>query len=380
MESPTSPMKQIFLCFSILLGGCTDLISPSRMLEDNLQQDIADRKVFFKKPELSVIGHGAAAFRDYPMNIVKVRGRAAAVRSNNWLLQAAYASAVKDSLERAFNRYQLDAVEIDIQLPPADHSLCKATGDDCAFIMHDTPQWEAIQKDDVAYDYLLKNRLSQVLEAFVNAGFHHDKTLYLELKTSAACQVIRPEAELQCDSVASRVRKVIQPYLVPRYVAQTKIAQPEVTDIERKRPWLQIVSFSPSAMASLYAQLPESQRQYVGFSLVAGFTEDASWPMSLLRARLSQLKGPVPVFDEQIQDFVAANVWIERVWFSPKGMSEPVTIMRNLQQRRLEQDALSPLGFSVSVYDTSLASFEKKMAGFDDNLLSFMVDVDRASK
>ncbi|MDO8341899.1 MAG: hypothetical protein Q7T48_01745 [Cellvibrio sp.] len=365
----------------VTLSGCANLVSPSRFHESSLAFAIWDVKQFHLRnvvdtKELEVIGHGAGSFRHYPMNVRLGNGVLLDVRGNDWMTQAAEVKPVTDLIDKAFLFYQLDALEIDVQIPPADHPLCKGLAEVCAFVMHDTPLWSDISEGDRAYQYLRQNTLDSVLNYVTSKGYHHNHAIYLDLKATKNCQSVSVENPAACTDYPQRLVPLLKKYLA-MHSAKTAALE---GDVEYR--WLRLVSFAPMLLRTLYDALADMDlntnkpyRDATSFGVIAGFANDGEFPF---KACLAQSKGPVPEFDSAMKQYVASELWIDRLWFSTRGFENPVKHMSEVSAMRsaLPNTSAKPLVFSVSVYDASRASYQSKLQGFNLPLVSIMVDVD----
>lgn len=361
----------IILTILYLCPACSSIYSPSKIPDYALTTELYERKQFHLRSSAqqnhkpSVIGHGAGDFRYYPMNLsVSQRGVTKGVRGNNWPTKTAWARPVSELIEKAYESYQLDGVEIDVQIPPAGHPLCVGLDNKCAFVMHDEPNWSAITPNTEAFNYMRQNSLGAVLNDYISQKYI-DKALYLEVKASKPCQSLPPLDSHDCLRAPQMIYAVIEPFIT--------------SNSNQQKGWLRFVSFSPGslqALQTLSLQLDNETREQLNFALIAGYRKDSSWIMNLLRKNLSQMKGPVPEFSDDVIHFAAHSEWLDMLWFSPKGADYPDEMIRLVDEKR-NQANLPPLQYSVSIYDTDKASFEQKMKSFPVELESILIDIDR---
>lgn len=345
----------------LFLASCASFVSPSRVQPTDLEGKIKELQTFHREElgvasRMKVIGHGAGSFRHYPMDLVsstKDKG----VRGNNGLFTRAKALPVSDLIRNAFEKYGLDAVEIDVQVPP------KARGRDGktarAFIMHNTPKWDAVSRPNLAAEYMQKNSLESVLQEFVKHGYHQGKVLYLELKSTAECQKGRPLSK-KCQHYIDTVSDIIQPFLG--------------ADYSKERSWLRLISFSPYMLSSIRNSLEGNASSNTRYELIVGYTRDWIWGTNWIKACLAQSKGPVPEFNQTMKNFIINNTFIDRVWFSVKGIRNPGNEFAEVIRSRKETE--SPLEMNVAVYDVGNAKYRRRLREAKLPISSIMLDID----
>ncbi|UTA47126.1 hypothetical protein L1F30_13265 [Simiduia sp. 21SJ11W-1] len=361
-----------------LLTGCANLVSPARIHERDLASRLFDIQQFHAgHPEvhapLEVVGHGAGAFRQYPMNVFESESTVQ-VRGNHWPLKAAYALPVEQLIDKSFRFYQIDAVEIDVQVPPENHPLCRALGDTCAVVMHDTPDWDAIAPGSPAYQYLLENSLVNILDFVVQQGFHEKHIIYLDLKSPRKCQL----TDYANDS-CKRYPDLLLPIL-KKYVAIERHKAPTATG---GASWLRLVSFSPGLLRYLHQRFEghtpsgKALRDATSFGFIAGYSGKGFLGLKPL---LAQAKGPVPELSTAMSETIAAAPYIDRIWFSVRGLESPAEEINRLASLRTvalkNNSALKPFAFSVATYDVSWQDYQSGLSALKPALTSFMIDVD----
>lgn len=379
-------LRIIIGCFLLLhLSSCANLVSPSRFHENELASALWDVKQFHSRDavdskKLEVIGHGAGSFRHYPMNVRLGDGELLGVRGNDWMTHAAEAKPVTDLIDKAFQFYQLDALEIDVQIPPKDHPLCKGLADRCVFVMHDTPLWSDITEGDKAYQYLRENTLDSVLNHVTRKGYHHNHAIYLDLKATKECQSVSIENPITCTEYPLRLVPLLKKYLVIHGSSTTE------SEVDVNHRWLRLVSFAPTLLHTLYDALkntdPNTGKPYrdaTSFGVIAGFSNDGEFPF---KAHLAQAKGPIPEFGPAMKRYIAKELWIDRLWFSARAFKDPLKHMREIAAMRsaLNNSDEDSLIFSVSVYDERQSNYQKKLQDFDLSLASIMIDIDTSPK
>lgn len=341
----------------LCLGNPNFFVSPSRIERSQLDTEV-DKLRYFRTLEmqgdydyksLEIIGHASASFRHYPMNIDK----SLSVVGN----YDTKAIDVSKLIDVAFYSDDIDSIEIDVYVAEPSHLLCKNQDKkNCSFIMHDTPAWEDINNSTTseAFKYMQRNTLLKVLTHFVKQDYHlKNKRLYLEIKT---CQQPNHENNSSCTADASkRIIDDIQDIIEKNYLGKGK------------ENWLTIVSFSPIALSTAYKTLDKNSQEKVDYALIAGYDKKG---FCGIKESLAQCKGPVPQFNENIEKFVLSNTWIDRVWFSTKGIAKPNEMFQNIYNKRRD------LKFSVSSYDNSEKHFYEIMKQFKLPLASIMIDVD----
>lgn len=374
-------MNKIFylLLLSSLLYSCTRIYdegaSPGRIMRGNLDSGISAIEKTCKglgesvcsKDSLEIIAHEAGSYRFYPMDIHE-KGF---MRGNNWSESCkAQAKDVNTLMDSAFASGFISSVEIDIQAPDQNHPLCSEPNG-CLFILHNKPDWskiESVNHPKAAADYLQRNTLRSVLKHFISENYYKDKKLYLELKTSFGCNA--PERNSRkCSQLGKRVAREVADHI-------TKVHS-ESNDNDSN--WLTVVSFSATALASFHDQMPEKLRGKVDYALIAGVH-----PFSL-KWFFGQLKGSVPLFTQELQNFAITKPWLNTIWFSPQGISKFSNLFKKLNKKRAEMcesetGKCDPLEFSVAAYPYEEEKFYKKMTrmvpSFDQRLVSVMIDID----
>lgn len=341
----------------LCLGNPNFFVSPSRIERSQLDTEV-DKLRYFRTLEmqgdydyksLEIIGHAAASFRHYPMNIDK----SLSVVGN----YDTKAIDVTKLIDVAFYSDDIDSIEIDAYVAKPSHLLCKNQDKkNCSFIMHDAPAWEDINNSTTseAFKYMQRNTLLKVLTHFVKQDYHlKNKRLYLEIKS---CPLLNQENNTSCTAVASnRIADDIKDIIDKNYLGQGR------------KNWLTIVSFSPTALSTVYNKLGKNLQEKVNYALIAGFDKKGLYG---IKESLAQCKGPVPQFSKNIEDFVLTSPWIDRVWFSTKGITKPNKMFQNIYNKRKD------LKFSVSSYDNFENNFYEIMKQFKLPLVSVMIDVD----
>ena len=346
------------------LSGCNSLVSPSRIPSADLQKKTDVLQKLHKseigaKENVMVIGHGAGSFRYYPMRPASNK-KDKGVEGNNWVFHPAEADKVSTLITRAFEEYELDAVEIDVQVPAEKISAGTSDGGESAkaFVMHDSPDWDAVVKQDSTWAYMQENSLEAVLADFVKQEYHLNKVLYLELKSPRECQVkALTEA---CRHYVDTVVDIISPYLSASYA--------------KDQLWLRLVSFSPYMLSAAYAGLDDTEKTRVGFEFIAGYSKDWLWGSNGIKAALAQTKGDVPEFDSSMKKFITESIFINRVWFSVKGMRDPRKEFIDVVESREKSGA--SIEMSVAVYDVGGGRYRSKLSGSGLPITSILIDID----
>lgn len=320
--------------------------------------------------KLEIVGHGAASFRYYPMGIDK-DGK---VKGNSWsVFKNAKAKNVVDLMDIAFRDHNIEAIEIDVQLPKTSHPLCKiADKQNCAFVMHNTPDWKMISNENIdSFRYFQNNTLNIVLSHFMNQNYHTEgKRVYLELKSSLDCT--SPDQErIECTDDAFRVANIVKQILS------------KTNSSESTKNWLIITSFSATALSALREKLEEQFKNQVDYALIAGY--DTKGFLGI-KSCLAQCKGPVPQFTKEMQDFASLTPWLNKLWFSTKGISNPIKIFDGVVSKRSKlcklrnNESCEKLLFCVANYDQSENKFREIMNNSDEPfthpLVSIMIDID----
>ena len=361
----------IFISFLVsILIGCASkpdwAVSPGRVNHYELKDEVEKLNTFWKslpnpkkypRKKLEIIGHGVGSYRHYPMRVNEKdfpEGNKAKAKNITYLMDTAFSSE------------HINAIELDALPPSTSHELCKgerSTQHSCSFIMHDEPDWTLINNDSTpkSLKYMQNNSVSAALNYFVERGYHKkDKLMYLELKCNGS--------EEKCSDDAVRVANDIK-----KFVSENQVAK-------NKRNWLTIISFSPTALKALRCELENTQlHNKVDYALIAGYDKAGLlWHKKIL----AQAKGKVPKFDEKVKKFVVTTTWLNRVWFSTRGIANSGSVFKDIDVKRdayCKKNACKKLMYSVSSYDKSWKNFQKKLGGdkpFISNLVSIMIDVD----
>jgi glycerophosphoryl diester phosphodiesterase len=342
--------------FSMIFIGCSikdDFVSPSRVAIENIDTYKKEKKDFIGTQDLIIIGHQAGSYYNYPMKI-----------ENNEVVGNDGKRAVfnvNDLIDRAFDDFELDGVEVDIVAPPKKHPLC-LDGEWCGFVVHDVPTkdaWNEVAKlkNSRAYYYLQNNTLKNVLESFIAKGHHKNKRLYLEVKVpSLECMLDHKDNKNNCfDSAYSVVNQIQKLYEDNKQLAAVS------------NDWLYVVSFSPNALKIIKNQLKNDKLKY---GLILGYDTKDLLGKTCIKGYLAQTKGPVPEIDDNIINFINNNQkFIDTIWFSVKGISEPDKLFKKFKNKKLH--------YSVSTYDVKEKKLQKRLCGVDlSSIESIMIDVD----
>ena len=362
-----------------LLSGCgvltSDwLVSPGRVDHYQLQAEVNKLDKFWRElpnpantrpDKLEIIGHGAGSYRHYPMDI-NIDDYPEGNKSK--------AKNVSHLMDAVINTGFVDSIELDSQLPlvsQVPHELCRDNDGaklPCSFVMHNTPDWMLISEKDTpkTFTYMQKNTVSSVLEHFIDRGYHRKgKLVYLELK---------------CDDDKSNIINCAE--------AGIQVAQ-DIKDIIRNtkqskgsKNWLTITSFFPVALNAFRDELESGLNDKVDYALIAGYDKAGFLG---IKAWAAQLKGRVPEFDTDIQKFATSKPWLDRIWFSTKGITDPASVFEKVKEARekncpgYNKGLCKDLEFSVSSYDNSWKQFKKTLNGnspFSLPLVSIMIDID----
>ena len=382
----------IIITAVFILGGCCFgnpdfFVSPSRVT--NVDSLKLEREKLLKicqsmpgdscdSKALEIIGHGAGSYRHYAMDFSN-NGKP---EGNNWYyIKHARAINTINLIEETFSTRYVDAVEIDAQIPPQDHPFCieqKRKNQGCTFIMHNEPEsWDeltAIARPD-AYRYMQNNTTHEVVQYFANNSRKDEKRLYLEIKSSLRCMkptALPLDAEKECLKPGIQVAREIQDIIK------------NSASIDGKSNWLTVVSFSASALQAFRYELEKSNlHEDVGYGLIAGYDEKGWFG---IKECLAQCKGPVPEFSDGMKEFTYKTPWLDRVWFSTKGIVDPGIVFKPIVDKRksvckaLNGSTCKPLKFSVSTYDVPPSRLKKVLVksegGFTLPLSSMMIDID----
>jgi len=364
-------MKTLFNLITLsvlvsLLGGCASLpdwaVSPGRVNHYELQKKVKEHEMFWQslpnpndypREKLEIIGHGVGSYRHYPMRVNEKdfpEGNKATAKNIAYLMDTAFSSE------------HINAIELDALPPSTSHDLCKgerAEQKSCSFIMHDEPDWTLINKSSTpkSLKYMKNNSVSAALNHFVDRGYHKKgKLMYLELKCNTT--------KKKCADDAVRIFNDIK-----NIISNNKAE-------ENKRNWLTITSFFPEALKIFQKEMKKIELdKKVDYALIAGYDK-------FYKKALAQAKGKVPKFDKTIQDFIVTTRWLNRVWFSTRGIDSAGAVFEGIDKKRgayCKEHACKGLKYSVSSYDKDWDKFKKILKEdhpFTSNLVSIMIDVD----
>lgn len=360
----------VFAFMTLMICSCATLqdamVSPGRIQRDKLPEDLAPLYQARGLPHqsLEIIGHGAGSFRFYPMSVKGGKS----VKSNKWKDCDQPVKDINTLMDMAYEKDSIISLEIDIQAPPIDNALCN--GDqDCLFIMHNKVKWQKLKSDDnEAVKYMQRNTVRQTLQYFVDKDYHLRKRLYLELKYPRGCQ--SPDSDRSdCGDVSIRLANEI-----------VRILETVNADtIEPENPWISVISFSALALSEVRSALPSELKNKIDYVLIAGIHPKSSWLG--FKWLIGQTKGPVPMFNKEMREFVVNTPWLDRVWFSTQGIPKFEKVFSELaDQRRRNCQECQPLDLSVAVYPLKSETFVKKFADTDSvfrlSLKSMMIDID----
>ena len=358
----------ILLLFSTLLlsNACRlpdSIVSPGRVDRSSISSDLqnvyqtCDSIKGCEPSELEIIGHGAGSYRYYPMDIKK-----GVVQGNGWKGQCVEAKDINDLMDLSFSDSTVNSIEIDIQAAPEDHFLCTSTEGDCLFILHDNQKkWKCVDSPEQASSqYLMRNTLRSSLAHFIEKGYYKDKHLYIELKSVRGC--MKPDCTKdKCTATAKRVALEIS----------DELEQLKTLRASNSKNCISIISFSASSLQTMYDSLPAHLRDEVDYVLIAGIQRFG------LVWIAGQLKGVVPIFNDDLRKFAATTKWLDRVWFSVRGLKDFNSILKELNTLRAQKcPGCDSLEYSMATYEVKPEEFHEKMEGFSHPLPSVMIDID----
>lgn len=359
-----------------LLSGCGQtkpdwVVSPGRVNDYELKKEIKKFQLLREKlpnsnKKLKIIGHGAGSYRHYPM----------AINDNDFLMgNKAKAKHITHLIDDSFEFNNIDAVEIDAQLPPLSHELCSkkdSSDKSCSFAIHDTPDWSLVSNSRVpnSIKFLRKNTVRAVLNHFVERTYHEQgKQVYLEVKCT---DKVDPNV-MECITAGKRVAEDIKDIIKNNV-------------LEGKKNWLTIISFFPDALGAFRSELEKIQlHNKVDYGLIAGHDTKGLIGWLGLKEKWAQAKGRVPEFVDRIKNFAIEKYWLNQVWFSTRGISGSSSVFKKIDLERRHkckddnQEVCKALEYNVSSYDRGWTSFEEDLTGdekFSGNLVSIMIDVD----
>lgn len=359
----------LLILILLFMNGCCFgnnkfLVSPNRIKGSEINTELLQLK---KLRDVKIIGHGGASFSHYPMNVNNQQEPIGNYDRN--------ISNIIDLMSLVFesdSSQKIDAIELDIQVPPVSHILCadaKSADSECSFIMHDTPKWEAFNtnKNTKIFTYMKKNTLRKILNNFVEKKYYEKgKQLYIEIKS--------PSNECSLPNVNTKKCLVG----ADEFLKEVKLLTKKYPYIKNIKSWLRVVSFSASSLTHIH--------KYIGidmdYSFIAGYHE-SSFIKKILKRKLSQCKGAVPVFTNEMQDFASYNGWLDSVWFSYKGIEKPNKMFKKMYEKRqifCKTRKCKKLMFSVASYDIGKKKFKKNIQEFSFPLRSIMVDIDYLKK
>jgi hypothetical protein len=335
-------------------------------------------KACAKGTTLEIIAHGAGSYRHYAMDF-----DSGIPEGNSWDLEWANAINATDLINATFETGKVDSIEIDAQVPPENHPFCieqesKKLG--CSFIMHNSREkdgWGKLTASHTpdAYRYMQQNTTYSVIQDFIKVGHHQDKHIYLELKNKLGCMdstqssISNSPSKKECMKDGERVATEIKDIILAN---PTKKGQ---------RNWLTVVSFSAASLEGFRSALQNDLKDAVDYGLIAGYDMSGFWGYVGLKDYFAQSKGDVPRFDSNMQSFAINTQWLDRVWFSAKGLGEPAKFMNSIKQQRLNKyGKQDPLSFSISTYDVYHCTLEDALLNDEHSFIgplnSMMIDID----
>lgn len=354
----------------VLASSCATLqdamVSPGRMQRAQIPdvlKPLYEARGLPNEP-LEIIGHGAGSFRFYPMSVKGGK----TVKSNKWKDCDQPVKDINTLMDMAYEKDSIMSLEIDIQAPPNDNALCN--GDqDCLFIMHNKVKWQKLKTDDnEAVKYMQRNTVRQTLQYFVDKDYHLRKRLYLELKYPRGCQ--SPDSDRSdCGDVSIRLANELVRIL----------ETVNVDTIGAENRWLSVISFSALALSEVRSALPSELKDKIDYVLIAGIHPKSSWLG--FKWLIGQTKGPVPMFNKEMREFVVNTPWLDRVWFSTQGIPKFEKVFSELaNQRQRNCEDCPSIDLSVAVYPLKQDAFVRKLQKTDEafriNLKSMMIDID----
>lgn len=366
-------MKSIlYVAFAVfLLGGCCAkngkpgllclgnpdiIVSPNRIPKTPnaaFEKKVKKLKHFTlcQKPSgCEIIGHGAGSFRHYAMQM----NRDGTIEGNNKLFYKYKVVNVTELIKNAFQIQNIDAVEIDVHVPPKSiaKQMCYPKNE-CAFVMHNRPIWEVLHQGSIspnAYEYLQQNRLESILSDFFHESYTNKK-IYIELKAPHNCML--PDID---ETSCKREPKIIA-NIINKISKENEVAE-----------HLAVASFSATYLQTFYHSVDQKVRHSIEYVLIAGYKDKG------IKRCFADCKGAVPPFSCSMQNFIVDTQWLNTVWFSTKAIDDPKAAFEYIVAAR-EKKGYKKLSFSVSHYDKrDVLEILLKNSFF--TLKSIMIDID----
>ena len=287
-----------------------------------------------QEPEAKLlrVGHVLGAYREYAMVVDK---DGAQKHTGN---VDGPAQDMVPLLERAFQSFELNSVELDVHVAPPNMTHLNPEE---IVVVHNSPDWREFDRPSAGMDYLKRNTFRTVLDAFLAKGYGKEGgKLYIEVKAPPVCELSSTTMPSECSRIGRAIAKTI------------------MTTKAEMRPSLAFISFWPKMLEAVHTGLvalgaDADVHEYV---LILG-------PSSAFWAHVgSGAKGNVPQFDDERKVWLEKTPWVDAVWASPSPRISPKLgeDMANINRERLAHCATC-LNVGVSVYQSNPDAFEEHL-------------------
>ena len=276
------------------------------------------------------VGHVLGAYQEYTMKLTE-KGP----------LPHGKAELQKDAvslMEIAFKKWKLDAVEFDVHVD-REKNMGKV------FILHYEPPWARLDSWPKSQKFIdnPRNTLGLLLDNFFYS-YAGTKRLYVELKAPKRCRDNGADPNNSCKILANSVAGVFK----------------ERSDaLKTHRGSVAVVSFSTQMLKAIHdALLKDKLDDTMDYILILGPTNRA------LAIFASILKGWVPKFDKEEEDWMKSTRWLTGVWYSPEGIEHLPEQIANINRER-ERKPLNVdnpcLFVGISTYQQNWKAFQKSV-------------------
>lgn len=274
------------------------------------------------------VGHVLGAYREYAMIVDEDGAHAHSTHGDK------KAESAISLLERAFRTFGMNAVELDVHAIPSE--LKHLTANEVV-VVHNQPTWTDIDESAAACEFLKKNTLRRVLDAYVAANrWQTGAKLYIEVKAPEICEPFEGSSPSECTRIGEAIARVIEG--VPSEARKT----------------IAFISFWPRMLDVVHQSLAQkgANVEMHDYVLILG-------PSSKTWAKLaSGEKGNVPPFDQPKKKWLESTPWVTGVWASPSKFASRTlgTDMASINFTRQKANT-SCLRVGVSSYQSNPEKF-----------------------
>ena len=307
-----------------------------------------------KDREIEVIAHGAGSWRYYPMGISKN----GTIYGNGFNNKRTKALNINEIIDSTLIKNPEVSIELDVHYAPENSGF--TLNKDKGYIIHDRPKWDKeYMKSENVKKYLNENTLVNFLNHFTKNNYFLKSNVYIEIKVCKECD--SESAPESCTFQYKKLAKELRNFAI---------------EYKRKDQsnWLNITSFSPSALQSFRNEVKSTNTQELyDYVLITGYTGGK------IKKYFAQTKGYVPKFDKRVKDFASNTEWLNTIWFSVRGIKGFKNEFNSINNIRNQKFPDFPLSYSYATYEKkqkSLIKALKKGKPLKANIRSFMIDID----